>query len=62
VFPKHGVGAAALIARADDAMYRAKENKSRVAPQEEAALHACAVAYRRPIGRDTIVSECSTNF
>jgi diguanylate cyclase (GGDEF)-like protein len=59
VFPKDGASAAALIARADDAMYRAKENKSRVAP---AALHGCAVTYRRPIRRSTIVAGCSTNF
>jgi diguanylate cyclase len=62
VFPKDGASAAALIAHADDAMYRAKENKSRVAPQEEAAPHGRAVTYRRPIGRGTIVPRCSTNF
>jgi len=62
VFPKDGASAAALIAHADDAMYRAKENKSRVAPQEEAALSVCAVTYRRPIGRDTSIRRCSTNF
>jgi diguanylate cyclase (GGDEF)-like protein len=62
VFPKDGASAAALIASADRAMYRAKENKSRIAPQEETTLPACAVTYRRPIGTGTIIGGCSTNF
>lgn len=62
VFPEDGATAAALISRADEAMYHDKENKSRAAAQEEASHQACAVTYRRPIGRGTIVPRCSTNF
>jgi diguanylate cyclase (GGDEF)-like protein len=61
VFPKDGATATALIARADDLMYRAKENKSRAARHEEAAHPVGAVTYRRPIGRGATVSGCSTN-
>ncbi len=61
VFPKDGASAAALIAHADDAMYRAKENKSRVSAAS-AALSVCAVTYRRPIAEDTSIRACSTNF
>jgi diguanylate cyclase (GGDEF)-like protein len=61
VFPKDGASAAALITRADDAMYGAKENQSGVAfAQEKAALGA--VTHRQPIGGGGSLSECSTNF
>jgi diguanylate cyclase len=49
VFPKDGDSADALIARADDAMYRAKEGKSGVAfAQEGVTPPTSAVTYRRP--------------
>jgi diguanylate cyclase (GGDEF)-like protein len=49
VFPQDGATAAALIARADEAMYRAKENQSGVAfAQDDAAPFAGAVTHRLP--------------
>ena len=48
VFPKDGASAAALITRADDAMYGAKENKSGVGfAQEKAGPDECTAPYRR---------------
>jgi diguanylate cyclase len=47
VFPKDGASAAALIARADEAMYGAKEIKSGVEFAQEAADSARGVTHRR---------------
>jgi diguanylate cyclase (GGDEF)-like protein len=63
MFPQDGSSAAELIARADEAMYRAKESGSRVAfAQPESALEACAATYRQPLDVVNSIWGCSTNL
>ena len=62
VFPKDGTNAAAFIERADEAMYRAKENENRIAfARAEPAGEACAVTYRLPRATGTTMRRCSTS-
>jgi diguanylate cyclase (GGDEF)-like protein len=62
VFPKDGASAAALIKRADEAMYGAKENKSGFAFARIEGCAVCAVSHRRPIGGGNNVPDAPRIF
>ena len=49
VYPRDGADASALISAADDAMYRAKEDKSGFAFAHQVSQSLSAVSHRRPL-------------
>ena len=60
IFPKDGASAAALITRADEAMYGAKERQSGVAfAFEEDSIHIRSVSHRKPM-RKAVLSQYAT--
>jgi diguanylate cyclase (GGDEF)-like protein len=61
VFPKDGASAAALITRADDAMYGAKENRSGVEFAQEKTAHFACAAQTADEGGNSAPG-CSTSF
>jgi diguanylate cyclase len=64
VFPNDGASASALITRADNAMYGAKEDESGIAfAQGRAVALTCTPPHRRAIARRPNLRACtSTNF